>query len=243
MDEGISPARQDDLDPAWRPVRRLDPEFADAYQRMADVPRRTGHLTPRVKAFVGLAVDANVTHLEPEGVRRHVREALAAGATPAEVLEVLECAATVSVHALNVGAPVLRRVLADRGQCAAPAELSPRQRALKDEFTRRRGYWNPTWEAVLELAPDMFEAYTDFSAHPARRGNLSALERELIYIAFDTSATHLYPVGLELHIENALDHGATAAQVVEVMEIAALIGAKAVTVGAAILDEELDLPR
>ena len=223
----------------YLPVRRLDPEFLHTYEAMADVPRRSGHLGPRVRALVALAVDANVTHLEAQGVRRHVREALAAGATSEEVMEVLECSATVAVHALNVGVPVLLDVLAERGDDAATGPLSAHQHSLKEEFARHRGYWNATWDAVLELAPDMFEAYSAFSSHPWRTGHLSALERELVYVAFDASATHLYEVGLKLHIENALGYGATPEQLLEVMEIAVLIGMKSVTLGASILEEEL----
>jgi alkylhydroperoxidase/carboxymuconolactone decarboxylase family protein YurZ len=59
--------------------------------------------------------------------------------------------------------------------------------------------------------------------------------REFIYIAFDTSATHLYRVGLKLHIENALGYGATPQEILEVMEIASVIGMQTVTTGAPIL--------
>jgi len=224
----------------YEAVRELDPAFLEIFTAMAEVPRRSGHLTPRMRAFVALAVDANITHFEPDGVRRHVREALEVGATPEQVMEVLECSATVSVHALNVGVPVLTQVLADKGVRLAPVELSPHQQLLKQQFARERGYWNPTWDAVLELAPDMFEAYTAFSSHPWRTRHLTPLERELVYVAFDTSATHLYETGLKLHVENALAHGASPEQLLEVMEIAALIGMKSVALGASVLREELE---
>jgi alkylhydroperoxidase/carboxymuconolactone decarboxylase family protein YurZ len=220
-------------------VRALDPEFLATYERMADVPRRGGHLTDKMRAFVGLVVDANVTHLDPAGMRDHIREALAAGATREELMEVLECTATVSVHAMNVGVPVLVDVLEERGLRSEPAALTEYQEKLKDDFTRQRGYWNPTWDEMLELAPEMFDAYTAFSSHPWATGHLTPLEKELVYIAFDTSSTHLYKVGLKLHIENALGYGGTPEQILEVMEIAVLIGMKAVTVGAALLQEEL----
>lgn len=224
---------------AWDSVRALDPKFLEAYARMAAVPRRGGHLSPKMRAFVGLVVDANVTHLDPDGVRHHVREALAAGATAEELMEVLQCTATVSVHAMNVGVPTLVEVLGERGERSEPAALTEYQEQLKEDFTRQRGYWNPTWNEMLELAPEMFDAYTEFSSHPWRTGHLSPLEKELLYIAFDTSSTHLYKVGLKLHIENALGYGGTPQQILEVMEIAVLIGMKAVTVGAPILQEAL----
>ena len=230
---------EDHTEGAWDSVRALDPEFLQTYERMADVPRRGGHLSDKLRALIGLVVDANVTHLDPDGVRRHVRAALDAGASAEEVMEVLECTATVSVHAMNVGVPLLVEVLADRGERTEPAPLTEDQERIKADFTRQRGYWNPTWDEMLELTPEMFEAYTDFSSHPWRTGHLSPLEKELVYIAFDTSSTHLYKVGLKLHIENALGYGGTPQQILEVMEVAVLIGMKAVTVGAPILQEEL----
>jgi alkylhydroperoxidase/carboxymuconolactone decarboxylase family protein YurZ len=224
---------------AWDVVRELDPVFLETYVQMAEVPERAGHLDPKVRAFVALAVDANVTHLDRDGVRSRLREARAAGASPAEIMEVLECAATVSVHAMNVGIPVLLAVLEERGDRTAPAPMTQRQHELKDAFSQQRGYWNPTWDDMLEVDPEMFDAYTAFSAHPWQTGHLSPLTKELIYIAFDTSVTHLYRVGLRLHIENALDYGATPQQIVEVMEIASLIGMKSVLVGGPLLRDEL----
>ena len=48
--------------------------------------------------------------------------------------------------------------------------------------------------------------------------------KELIYTAFDASATHMYVPGLRQHIENALGYGATPAEVMEVFELASTIG-------------------
>jgi alkylhydroperoxidase/carboxymuconolactone decarboxylase family protein YurZ len=227
---------------AWDVVRDLDPGFVEAYVQMAEVPERSGNLDPKLRSLIALAVDANVTHLDREGVRERVHEARAAGASDAEILEVLECVATVSVHAMNVGVGVLMSVLEDRGEQAGLPPLTSYQQSLKEDFTSRRGYWNPTWDEILAVAPEMFAAYTEFSAHPWKTGHLSPLVKELVYIAFDTSVTHLYTVGLRLHIENALGYGATAEQIVEVMEIASLIGVKSVLVGAPLLVGDADRP-
>src|SRR5690606_25608539 len=120
-----------------------------------------------------------------------------------------------------------------------PAPLSEDQERLKQEFTRTRGYWHPFWDEILELDPEMFEAYTDFSSVPWRTGVLEPKVKEFIYIAFDVSATHLYVPGLKLHIENAIGYGATPGEILEVMEIASVLGIHAVTSAAPILAEEL----
>jgi len=225
-------------DEGWEAVLQLDPGFLQAYLDFAQVPERKNHLDAKTRALIGLAVNAAVTHLHVPAVRQHIRTALRAGASTMEVMEVLECTATLSIHAMNVGVPVLAEVLAERGERAEPAPLDHYRQRLKHEFTVSRGYWNSTWDEMLELDPELFDAYTEFSSYPWRNGSLSPKMREFVYLAFDTSATHLYRVGLKLHMENALRYGATVAELLEVMEIASSIGMQSVTVAAPILLEE-----
>lgn len=225
-------------DDGWEAVLRLDPEFLQAYLDFARVPDRKHHLDVKTRALIGLTVNAAVTHLHVTAVRQHIRTALRAGASSAEIMEVLECTATLSIHAMNVGVPVLTEVLAERGERTGPAPLDHYQQRLKEEFTVSRGYWNSTWDEMLELDPELFDAYTEFSSYPWKNGSLSPKIREFVYLAFDTSATHLYRVGLKLHIENALEYGATIAEILEVMEIATSIGMQSVTLAAPILVEE-----
>ena len=68
---------------------------------------------------------------------------------------------------------------------------------------------------------------------------LDAKTRELIYCAIDSATTHLYAPGLKLHIRNAMEHGATPEEIVEVFELAALMGVHTVQKGADVLMEEL----
>jgi alkylhydroperoxidase/carboxymuconolactone decarboxylase family protein YurZ len=226
-------------DETWETVLKLDPELVGVCSKLASVPRRSGHLEAKTKELVALCIDASSTHLHLPGVRQHIRAALGRGASASELIEVLELSATVSIHAMNVGIPILLDVAVERGQRTEPERRSRRQVELQEEFTRSRGYWNPTWDAVLEIDPDFFEAYTDFSALPWRNGVLEPKVKEFMYIAFDASATHLYEVGLRLHIENALGYGASIGEIAEILEIAALIGIQSVTSAAPILAEEL----
>ena len=56
--------------------------------------------------------------------------------------------------------------------------------------------------------------------------------RELIYTAFDVSATHMFEPGLRQHIRNALALGATREELMEVFELASGIGVEAFAVTA-----------
>lgn len=225
-------------DTAWDAVLELDPEFLRAYAHFSGVPWTKNHLDALTKEFLYIAIDAAATHLYVPGIRTHIRAALRLGATKAQIMEVLECTATLGIHAMNIGVPILVEVLEEKGLRSGPAPLSPAQEELKAEFTRTRGYWHSFWDEMLELDPEMFEAYTEFSSVPWRSGTLEPKVREFIYIAFDTAATHLYVKGLKLHIENALGYGATPEEILEVMEIASVLGIHAVTTAAPILLEE-----
>jgi alkylhydroperoxidase/carboxymuconolactone decarboxylase family protein YurZ len=68
---------------------------------------------------------------------------------------------------------------------------------------------------------------------------LAPIVKELVYIAFDAAATHLYAPGLKLHMRNAVRLGATAEEITEVLEIVSIIGIHTATVGVPILAEEL----
>ena len=87
--------------------------------------------------------------------------------------------------------------------------------------------------------PTSSKSYTHFSSVPWISGTLSPKVKELIYTAFDVSATHLYVSGLRQHIRNAIEYGATREEVLEVIELASVIGIHSCTVGVPILVEEL----
>lgn len=223
----------------WETVLAVDPEFVAAYLRMYLVPWRHGALSPKFAELCYLAVSASATHLYLPGIRSHIKAALDLGAEPGEIVEVLELAATLGIHAMNIGVPLLVEVMEENGR-SGPAPLSAEQERLKADFTSTRGYWHEFWNDILELDPEMFAAYTEFSSVPWRTGSLSPAEKELIYIAFDIAATHLYVPGTKLHIRNALHHGATPQQVVAVMEVASVLGIHAVTTAIPVLCDELE---
>jgi alkylhydroperoxidase/carboxymuconolactone decarboxylase family protein YurZ len=224
---------------SWQGILELDPEFLAAYLNFSAVPWRKNHLDDKIKEFVYIAVDAAATHMYLPGVRQHIKAALKLGATPQEIMEVLELTATLGIHAMNIGVPILVQVLEEKGIRTGPAPLDDYQEQVKAEFTKTRGYWHSFWDEMLELDPELFAAYTEFSSVPWHTGTLEPKIKEFVYVAFDTAATHLYVKGLKLHIENAVGYGATAQEILEVMEIASVIGIHAVTSAVPILLEEM----
>jgi alkylhydroperoxidase/carboxymuconolactone decarboxylase family protein YurZ len=111
---------------------------------------------------------------------------------------------------------------------------------LKQEFIDARGYWNPVWDQLINVAPEFFQAYSDLSSAPWKHGTIPPKYKELIYIALDASPTHLYEPGLRIHIRNALRLGATRHEIAEVLQLCATVGIHACTVGIPILFDEDD---
>lgn len=224
---------------AWDGLEQLDPAYLEAYLRLASVPWTAGVLEPKVRELVGVAVNASCTHLRVSATRTHVQRALEHGATVQEVMEVYELTSVLGIHTTTVAVPILLEELAAAGHdVPTEREPTPREAALKEEFIRVRGYWSELWDGVLALDPDFFEAYFRFSAVPFQDGVLSPKVRELIYIAIDASTTHLFEPGTRIHIRNALAHGATAAEIMEVLELTAVLGVQTMDVGVPVLLEE-----
>jgi alkylhydroperoxidase/carboxymuconolactone decarboxylase family protein YurZ len=225
----------------WNDVLALDPEFFAAYMQFSSVPWKTGTLAPKVKEFIYIAIDASTTHLYEPGTRVHVRNALKHGATKEEVMEVLQLVSVLGIHSCTHGVPILMEELraAGRGAELPRPAPGPREEGLKAEFIEARGYWSGLWDDVLALSPDFFEAYLRFSSVPWRHGRLEPKVKEFIYIAVDAATTHLYEPGTRIHVRNALRHGATKEEIMEVLELVSVLGIHSCTHGVPILMEEL----
>jgi alkylhydroperoxidase/carboxymuconolactone decarboxylase family protein YurZ len=225
--------------PSWESILRLDAGFLESYLEFSAVPWRKNHLEDKVKEFIYIAADAAATHLYVPGIQQHLQKSLEFGATREELMEVLELTSTLGIHACNLGVPLLLEVLEEEGMREGPMTLDERREKLKANFLQNRGYWHDTWEGLLELDPELFEAYLDFSSVPWRTGVLEPKIKELIYCAFDASATHLYLPGLKLHMRNAVRYGATAEEIMEVLEIVSVVGIHGAAVAAPMLEEAL----
>jgi len=119
------------------------------------------------------------------------------------------------------------------------SNLTPEQEVLKDAYIKARGYWRPWTEGLLRFDPEFLQAYGKYAGYAAEQGPLSRKMCELIYVALDVSATHLFRSGLALHLRLALQEGATAREIVDVFRLATMQGLDGCNVGIGILAEEL----
>ena len=120
-----------------------------------------------------------------------------------------------------------------------PSTQSDQDRAaIKAEFERERGYWRPWNDTLLRERPSFLRQYAHYAGYPARTGPLSTRMVELIYVALDASASHLFESGLRTHMRKALEAGACAADLFDVLHLVAAQGLECVAQAAALLAEE-----
>lgn len=67
-----------------------------------------GKMQPKERALIALACHVSPAVADKSGIRHHIREAMAAGATAEELAEVIVLASGIAVHAVSVGAPILK---------------------------------------------------------------------------------------------------------------------------------------
>lgn len=61
----------------------------------------------QIKELIYCAFDAASTHLYQPGLKLHMRNVLRLGGRPEEIMEVLEIATLLSLHTINIAAPIL----------------------------------------------------------------------------------------------------------------------------------------
>jgi alkylhydroperoxidase/carboxymuconolactone decarboxylase family protein YurZ len=96
---------------AWDPFFALDPAWTDEFMATGAGIYGSGVLPAKEIELLSIAFDASYTHMYAPGTRRHIHNALQAGATVEEVMEVLKLCVVQGVQACNLGVPILAEEL------------------------------------------------------------------------------------------------------------------------------------
>ena len=100
----------------WEDVLELDSNFFSTYSRFSSVPSKNNALSPKIREFIYIAIDASTTHLYLPGLKLHMENALALGATRDEIMEVLELTSVLGIHTCTMGVPILMDELRKMGR-------------------------------------------------------------------------------------------------------------------------------
>ena len=97
---------------AWHPLQELSPAWTDQFFAFGASVYKSGLFTPRFLELIpSIAFDASITHMYAPGTRRHIQGALKAGATPEEIMTVLQLCVSIGVQACAKGVPILAEEL------------------------------------------------------------------------------------------------------------------------------------
>jgi alkylhydroperoxidase/carboxymuconolactone decarboxylase family protein YurZ len=99
---------------AWEPFLAIDPSWTDAFMATGAGIYGSGVLPPKEVELLSIALDASFTHMYAPGTRRHIQNALKAGASIEEIFEVLKICVAQGVQAINLGVPILEEEPASR---------------------------------------------------------------------------------------------------------------------------------
>ena len=97
---------------AWDPFYALDPVWTDEFMSTGIGVYASGVLPAKEIELLSIALDASYTHMYAPGTRRHIHNALKAGATMEEIMEVLKLCVVQGIQACNLGVPILAEELA-----------------------------------------------------------------------------------------------------------------------------------
>jgi alkylhydroperoxidase/carboxymuconolactone decarboxylase family protein YurZ len=98
---------------AWDPFFELSPAWTDQFFAFGASIYKSGIFTPRFTELISIAFDASITHMYAPGVRRHIKGSLKAGATPEEIMTVLQICVSMGVEACAKGVPILAEELGE----------------------------------------------------------------------------------------------------------------------------------
>jgi alkylhydroperoxidase/carboxymuconolactone decarboxylase family protein YurZ len=230
----------DQLQGPWDPVlpqlREWDPKGAALLEQVSTNPWTNGILPIKTVELICVALNAACTNLQPNGLRRHIRAALQAGATREEIVTVFKMAFGLAIHSCSLGAPILLEEAKAAGVKPAPkgAVATPACDTMKSI-----GQWNTAWDPFFELDPRWTDQFFAFGATLYQGGVFAQKEIELFSIALDASYTHMYAPGTRRHIKAALALGATMEEIMEVLKLCVVQGVEASNLGVPILLEEL----
>ena len=227
----------------WTKLARVGSKMGETCLNMSINPWTSGVLPRKTVELISVALNVACTNLNADGTRRHIRAALDAGANREEILMVFKMASVMSIHSCTWALPFSsrrlpwgfwrRRVTNGKQRLKNPGVTPSRDKM------RAAGQWNPAWDPFFELAPVWTEEFMAAEIMIYTSGVMSPKLIELLSIAFDTSYTHMYAPGTRRHIKAAMRHGATIAEIIEVLKLCVVQGVQAFNLGVPILAKEL----
>jgi alkylhydroperoxidase/carboxymuconolactone decarboxylase family protein YurZ len=185
-------------------------------------------LDAQAVALITLAAAVSVTALDRSAVNAAIGRAFDAGASVAQIQEVIALSSGLGVHSLMVSSVAVLEEAALRGLIDAAAPLDADRQLLWDQHVGDDPFWQgfaqelPGFlEAMLRLSPDIFSGFFAYCAIPWRSGTVRARIKELAALACDAAPNHRFRPGFRVHLKNAIKLGVGRTAILQALDIAA----------------------
>lgn len=227
----------------WQLILELDPEFLAKYTELSAyavenaTPVEEGGLDRKSRELIYVALCSQLTHPHPPGILGHGRNALDAGATPQEVLAVMELVSVLGVSGLHMAVTELEAdapgTIAEIARGDGTTEETVAE--LKADFERVYDAWDEEMADVLRAAPGFYRTVIDLIDVPRHSGVLDEKLVALISFATNAFVTHRDEKALRRDIQAAKAAGVTPRELLDVIVQTCGAGIHSVTVGAPLL--------
>ena len=185
--------------------------------------------------LISVGLNAACTNRNVDGTRRHIRAALEAGASRAEILLVLKCASVMAIHSCSLAAPILLEEAKAAGMTPAS---KPKVTTPACDKMKAAGQWNAAWDPFLQLDPLWTDEFMATGLGIYASGVLPPKVIELLSVAVDASFTHMYAPGTRRHVRHAFEAGTSVEEIFEVLKLCVSQGVQACNLGVPILKQE-----
>ena len=169
-----------------------------------------------------------MTALDRSAVAAAITQCFDAGASVAQVQEIIALTSGLGVHTLMVTATAVLDTAIARGLIDAEAPLDAERQTLWDRHVGHDPFWTgfsaelPGFlEAMLRLSPDIFIGFFVYCAIPWRSGTVRARIKELAALACDAAPSHRFRPGFRVHLKNAIALGIGRRAILQALDIAA----------------------
>lgn len=202
----------------WEAMLAYSPAYVAAYLDFSAYVADRGTLTPKFCELIYVATNCTPTHMFEKGLRNHARQALALGATPAELLSVVATVSAMGIHSYLLTAQAVVELVPNAVGRADPSIVD----RVKADHAALFGKVMADVGAAIELDPEFYGNWLEFATAPTRgpRAALSLKEVHLVALAVHAQCTQLNRDGVRHHACAAISHGAS---VDEVLDIGRLI--------------------
>ncbi|MDR3516632.1 MAG: carboxymuconolactone decarboxylase family protein [Azospirillaceae bacterium] len=219
----------------WEAMLAYSPAYVAAYLEFSAYVADRGTLTPKFRELVYVATNCTPSHMFEKGLRNHSRQALALGATPAELLSVVATVSATGIYSYLL----IAQSVAELAPAAPGAADLARIDRVKADHAALFGTVMAEADPAIAFDPDFHAHWLDFAAAPLRgpHAALSVKDAHLIALAVHAQCTQLNPAGIRQHAGAAIAHGATVDEVLDIGRLISSMGIHAMVFALPVIND------